>query len=308
MFQFKNIKEFAAYFSDERTCWDYLEKKCWKGEPVCPHCGSKKVYRTANYKMFKCGNKKGCNRKFTVLVGTVMENTKLPLSTWFLAIYLTTQHKKGISSLQLARDLGVTQRTSWFLLHRIREMVKPHSEIALSGQVQTDETYVKGLPSNRVRKQRIAIWKGERKDEAATIIGMVETDGRAVFKHVKNAHHHHVYPVMYQTIQDKQTVLVTDAHRIYNTIGEDYAAHIQLNHAHGEYFKDGFHTNSVEGAFSWFKKTIFGTYHWVSFKHMQKYCTMFSYRYSTRRFSEPLRFDTTMAQVKGRLTYNKLIS
>src|SRR5258706_1988646 len=98
MFKFKNIKELLAHFADEKTCWDYLEYKCWQGQPVCPHCGCTNVYRLSNYKQFKCGNVKGCDKKFTVLVGTVMENTKIPLSTWFAAIHLTSAHKKGISS------------------------------------------------------------------------------------------------------------------------------------------------------------------------------------------------------------------
>lgn len=122
MFKFKNVKQLLNYFADEKTCRDYLEQKRWSGKPVCPYCQSAKVYRLANGIHFKCGNKKTCDNKFSVTVGSIFENTKIPLSTWFAAIYLATYHKKGVSSLQLSRLLGITQKTAWFLLHRIREM------------------------------------------------------------------------------------------------------------------------------------------------------------------------------------------
>src|ERR1700730_5625053 len=115
MQQFKNLKELFSYFADERTCWDYLEKHIWNGKPVCPHCGSERVYRLSNYKQFKCGNKATCDKKFTVTVGTIYQNTRIPLVTWFAAVYLSACHKKGISSHQLGRDLSITQRTAWYL-------------------------------------------------------------------------------------------------------------------------------------------------------------------------------------------------
>src|ERR1700688_4603460 len=104
MQHFQNLPELIKHFSDQKTCLDYLEQQLWNGSPVCPHCGSTRVYRLANGKQFKCGNKKTCDKKFTVLVGTIYENTKISLSTWFAAIYILTAHKKGISSCQLARD------------------------------------------------------------------------------------------------------------------------------------------------------------------------------------------------------------
>src|SRR5688572_2719407 len=121
--EFKNLKDLFIKFSSEEICRNYLENQRWNGKPVCPYCKHDgKIYRIENGKRFKCGNPE-CYKKFSVTVGTIYENTKIPLSTWFGTMYLITAHKKGISSLQLHRDLGVTQKTAWFLLHRIREML-----------------------------------------------------------------------------------------------------------------------------------------------------------------------------------------
>ena len=309
MFQFKSLRELLAFFADEKTCWDYLEKQLWDGKPVCPHCGSTVVYRLANHKQFKCGNKKTCDKKFTVLVGTIYENTKLPLSVWFGAIYLSTQHKKGISSHQLARDFGITQRSAWFVLHRINKMIEVAATNAEFGEtVAIDETYVKGEAKNRTKYQRKRIADGERIDAPGIVLGIVEPKGNAILTVVKSAETHELEPAINKTVRNAETIIVTDGHVSYPAIGLNYKGHIIINHAMGEYVNAGYSTNAAEGAFSWFKRTIFGTHHFVSAKHLNRYCLIFSYRYNTRRFSEPMRFDTTMKQGKGRLKYADLVA
>src|SRR6185503_122363 len=176
MQDFKSLKDFMAYFSEEKTCLDYLEQQLWNGTPVCPHCGTTKVYRLANGKQFKCGNKKTCDRKFTVLKGTIYENTKIPLSTWFGALWILTAHKKGISSHQLARDLGVTQKTGWFLLHRIRLIMGDNSPEPLGQVVEVDETYVGGKFENMNRGRRKK-FQESGKDNKVAVMGMVQRGG-----------------------------------------------------------------------------------------------------------------------------------
>lgn len=305
MVQFKSLKDFMAYFKDEKTCWDYLESKCWQGNPICPHCGCTKVYRLSNYKQFKCGNYKGCDKKFTVLVGTVMENTKIPLTTWMASIYLFTSYKKGISSCQLSRTLGITQKSAWYLLHRIREMVKPQTQIELTGTVMADETYVKGLNKNRTYKQKKLIKEGKRLDRSSIVLGMVESNGNTVLKVIRTAEADSLHKGLDKTI-NKDALLVTDGHLAYRIVAQEYKGHIIINHSKGEYVNGIYSTNSIESVFSWFKRTIYGTYHFVSRKHMQRYCAMFSYRFNTRRFSDALRFETAMSKVQGGLTYKKL--
>lgn len=306
MFNFKSLNQLLSHFSDERVCWDYLEKQLWDGKPVCPHCGCTSVYRLANYKQFKCGNKATCDRKFTVTVGTVYENTKMPLSTWFAAIYLSTSHKKGISSCQLARDLGITQRSAWFLLHRVREMVKKATNIPLVNRVQVDETYIKGKAHNRTKRKRELISEGWIKDEPSVVLGMVDKNN-AVLRVVPSSEMENINPVINEVINEKGATLVTDGYVGYNSIGLTFGSHIVLNHSKGEFVKADFHTNSVEGVFSLFDRTVYGTYHNVSPKHLQRYCTLFAYRFNSRPLREDQRFDMTIKNSKARLKYADLI-
>lgn len=302
MQHFKNLKELMSYFSDEKTCLDYLEQQLWSGKPVCPHCGSEKVYRLANGKQFKCGNKKTCDRKFTVLKGTIYENTKIALSTWFAAIYLCTAHKKGISSCQLARDLGVTQKTAWFILHRIRLIMGDPRPVPLEYLVEVDETYVGGKFENMNRGRRKK-WQESGKDNKTPVMGLVQRDGKAKLKVIgkdsfKEVIRKHV---------DNTAVVVTDAHLSYVGLGEEFAGHESVNHSISEYKRDIFYTNTVEGFFSILKRGIYGIYHQVSPKHLHRYCEEFSHRYNTRKIKDVERFTETVQQSRGRLKYMDLI-
>jgi len=301
------MSNLVANFKDERTCYEFLEQRLWKGKPVCPYCGNTRVYRTADYRRFKCSDKKNCNNKFSVLVGSMFEGTKIPLSSWFAAIYIATAHKKGISSCQLARDLGITQKTSWFLMHRIREMIKPQTDITLDEQVQFDETYVKGKAKNRSNHKRKMIAQGFIEDKAAIVFGMV-TDKKAVFKVIPNTERDTIKPILKVTVPDENTLLVSDNATYYEGLELAYKGRVIVNHSFHEYAVAGYHTNTVEGAFSLFKRCIFGTYHWVSAKHLQRYCTLFAYRYNTRKLKEDSRFDYSFEHTQGRLKYKELIA
>lgn len=302
MQQFKNLKQVITYFSDEKVCLAYLEQQLWKGKPVCPHCGSAKVYRLANGKQFKCGNKKTCDRKFTVLVGSIFENTKVSLTTWMPAIYLCTSLKKGISSHQLARTLQVTQKTAWFILHRIRLMMGEPNPEPLEYLVEVDETYVGGKFDNMNRGRRKK-WQGKGVDNKVAVMGMVQRDGKARLKVIGNAS----FKEMVRQYVDTTAVIVTDAHLGYVGLKDEYARHEAVNHSESEYKRDIFYTNTVEGFFSQLKRGLIGTYHQVSPKHLHRYCDEFSNRYNTRKLKDPERFAQTIQQSKGRLTYADLI-
>ena len=139
--QFKNLAELTAYFPDDQSCRDYLEATRWNGKPVCPHCGNDAAYRLKDIRYYKC---KECRQQFTVLIGTIFEDTKIGLRDWFIAIYIFTSHKKGISSVQLAKDLGITQKSAWHLLHRIRHAFGSTEPETLENEVECDETYIGG--------------------------------------------------------------------------------------------------------------------------------------------------------------------
>src|SRR5216684_3197932 len=147
MKQFKNLKQLGARFTEEVTCRDYLEQIFWDGKPECPYCQyNEKIWRIEGGKRYKCAQ---CKKKFSIMVGTIFENSNIPLTTWFQAIYIITSHKKGISSIQLGKDLGVSQKAAWFMLHRIREMMKDKSPDRLKGTIEMDETYIGGRAKNK---------------------------------------------------------------------------------------------------------------------------------------------------------------
>ena len=302
MRDFKTLKQLFLHFAEEKTCLEYLEQQLWSGKPVCPHCGSERVYRLANGKQFKCGNKKTCDKKFNVLTGTIYENTKIPLSTWFGAIWLLTAHKKGISSHQLARDLGVTQKTGWFLLHRIRLIMGDPNPEPLECIVEVDETYCGGKFENMNRGRRKK-WQEAGKDNKTAVMGMVQRGGKAKLQVIGNDS---FKDVVRQNV-DTSAVVVTDSHLSYVGLAQEYEAHESVNHSIQEYKRGEFYTNTVEGIFSMFKRGVVGIYHQISAKHLFRYCDEFSSRYNTRKLKDSERFKITISQSKGRLTYAKLI-
>jgi transposase-like protein len=311
MKQFRNLMECINYFSDEKVAWDYFEGLRWDGKPVCPFCGTEKVYRLQkDYREFKCGNKKECDKKFTALKGSILESTKLPLSKWFAAIWLCTAHKKGVSSHQLAKDLGVTQKTGWFLWSRVREMMQNGMGIKLRNVVMVDEMYVKGKRGNKSIKIRKEIAAGIREDKEMVILGLHEFDGNVVYKHITNAEAKTIKEAITNTVEDKTTIIVTDSHKSYPSATKDYILHEVVNHSQGEYVNNaGFTTNGIESCFALFQRGIYGIYHHISEKHMQRYCHEFAYRFNNRKVKDGQRFSLTLTNqhLNGRLKYRVLI-
>lgn len=298
--KFKSLPQLLSHFSNENICIEYLEKQRWNGEPVCPFCGHKHIYRTN--RGFKCAN---CLKKFTVTVGTVFENSKIKLSLWFAAIYLCTAHKKGISSLQLHRDLGVTQKTAWFMLHRIREIMKTKAPEMLTGTIEADETFIGGKNKNRHEDKKVKASQGRSVKDKTPVLGLLD-DGKVNTTVIKDTKAKTLKPIITSMVK-KGSIIVTDEWKSYNKLSKDYQ-HKVVNHKENQYVKDGFTTNGIEGFWSLFKRGIYGIYHSASPKHLSKYCNEFSYRFNTRDICDVDRFSLSLTNVKGRLTYNQLIS
>ncbi len=313
MFQFKSITEFQRAFDTEDKCRAAFELIRWKGQPACVSCGSLAVYRLPNGKRFGCTD---CRKIFSVLVGTALENTKIPLTKWFYAMYICLNHKKGISSHQLARDLGVTQKTAWHILHRIREIVREKAPQMLQGTVEADETFFGGKASNKHSKERRAMFeKGTGYVHKTPVMGLVERGGNIVAFRIVEAKGEVMKPIV-RNVVDKSAMLVTDGFGGYKGLGKEYSKHIVINHANGIYgfevFEDGkftkYHTNTIEGFWSQMKRGVYGIYHQVSPKHINRYCDEFVFRYNTRKTTNDVRFFIGLEKAENcRLTYADLI-
>lgn len=305
--QFKNLQSLLDFFKDEETCKAYYEQKRWGGTVACPHCGSIKVYRTN--RGFKCGEKE-CHKKFSVTVGTIYENSKIGLRIWFAAMYLISTSKKGISSLQLAEQLGITQKTAWFLNHRIREMLKDDAKNKLSGMVEADETYVGGKNKNRHKDKKVPNSQWRSSSDKTPVVGLLQRDGTIRTFVVNNTDADTLHTIMGNNVSENST-LITDAYRSYNGLDARYT-HVTVKHEDGSYVVkiggEKFHTQNIENFWSIFKRGIIGIYHFVSAKHLHRYCNEFGYRYNERDLNGVEKFE--LAVQKGdnkRLKYNSLI-
>lgn len=302
--QFKNLQQLITFFKDEEVCKAYLEQQRWAGNVACPHCGSIKVYRTN--RGFKCGEKL-CAKKFSVTVGTIFENSKIKLQTWFAAMFLISTSKKGVSSLQLAGQLDITQKSAWFLLHRIREMLKEKSTEKFTGTVEIDETYVGGKNKNRHHNKKSKGMQGAQ--DKAMVIGVIERNGKVRTKVMPNTQLPTMRQVIYDNVETSAEV-ITDAHNSYKTLHEDnYTRHTIIKKEPFNYVTDRyFHTNNIEGYWAILKRGIYGIYHQVSPKHLQKYCDEFGYRFNTRTQTNIERFEDAVSKVSSaRITYKGLI-
>jgi len=305
---FKSLADFYDFFKDEQFCREYYESIRWNGNVACPHCGNEKVYRTN--RGFKCANSK-CYKKFSVTVGTIFENSKVPLRVWFAAMYLISTAKKGVSSIQISTQLGITQKTAWFVLHRIREMLKETTSTApLNGMVEVDETYVGGKNKNRHKDKKVKNSQGRASIDKTPVVGLIERGGRVLTFVAENTDSETLHQIIDNNVSN-EAIIVTDAYKSYVGLNKKYN-HVVVKHEDGGYVKKigahKFHTQNIENFWSVFKRGYVGIYHYMSKGHLHRYCTEFGYRYNTRELAPIERFEQVLSYVsKARLTYNDLI-
>ncbi len=298
-----SILDLINAFPDEQSCIDHLEILRWNGNVVSPFDASSKVYNCKGNK-YKCKNS---GKYFNVKTSTIFDNTKMPLQKWFLAIWLVTSHKKGISSLQLGRDLNITQKSAWFMLQRIRNCFGINKDEGLSGEVEIDETYVGGVSKNRkasIRKDKSEATLEHYKK--ATVFGMVQRSGEVRAMHVENASVASLLPVIFENIS-QEAKIYSDQHKSYSNLSRVYD-HKVVKHGQGEYVRGRVSTNTIESFWAILKRGIYGIYHFTSKKHLHLYVDEFVFRYNTRKGTESARFNLLLNNIENRITYKELIN
>ncbi len=287
-----------ARFHDDVAAREYLEATLWPNGPVCPKCGSiDDSYATKKPGLYRCAAKE-CRADFTVTVGTVFERSKIALHKWLLASFLLCSSKKGMSSHQLHRILGVTYKTAWFMTHRIREAMtcKPVGQLGSNGgTVEVDETYW---------GNKKPYGKGKRGGgDKMKVLSLVERNGSVRSFHIPNVTAKTLKPILKAQIA-KEANLMTDEFKSYVKIGKEFASHEAVCHSRGEYVRGTAHTNTVEGYFSLLKRGLIGTFHHVGEQHLQRYVKEFDFRYNHRKVSDAERTTSALRGIAGkRLMY-----
>lgn len=300
-----NLSQLAKYFSDEDAARALLEDMRWGKNPTCPHCGGLNPYRLVARKpgsktrkgLWKCSQ---CRKQFTVTVGTVFEDSRIPISKWLLAIHLIGSSKKGMSAHQIHRNLGISYKAAWFMMHRLRYAMKGGPLAGLmTGVVEVDETYI-GARNKRGTKRG----RPGPDSHKTPVVALVERGSgrvrafpmpRVTANNLREAVNAHVHP---------DATMMTDEFSAYKLVG--HADHRTVNHSQDEYVRGEVYTNTAEGFFSLLKRGINGVYHHVSRGHLNRYCDEFSFRYENRKVSDGERATRIVDGAEGkRLTFKQ---
>jgi transposase-like protein len=299
---FDSLISLISYFKNEKVCREYLIERRWGKQIACPHCGGMHCYVRGNGRIH-CND---CGSDFSVKVGTIFENTKLPLMKWFMAMYLISCHKKGISSLQLSRDINVTQKTAWFMLQKIRTLYA-QDKSELFGDVECDETYIGGKETNKHESKKVGGTQGRSTKTKSGVFGMVERNsGNIAAMRIPDSKANTLTSIINLYVK-KGSRIFTDEYIGYHSLkdSESYE-HLTVNHKDKEFVRDDSHTNTIEGFWCQLKRMVMGVYHFMSAKYLQRYIDEAVFRYNTCRDSEGERFRRMFDMSIGVVSYKRV--
>ncbi len=268
-----SLLELFALFPDQESARSYMESIRWPEGPRCPFCtedNERVAKRRGGY--YRC---KSCREDFTVRTGTVMERSHIPLQKWLYAMYMLVTSRKGVSSVELHTKLAITQKSAWFMLHRLREACRDRDN-PLSGIVEIDETYVGGKRKNMSNAKRAKI-SGRGTVGKAPVLGMRQRDGKVIAMPIKMTDKDTIQDIIFKHVQE-DTIIYTDEHGSYTGLDEEGYEHDTVNHSANEYVDGDVHTNSIEAVWAVFKRGLKGIYHHVSVKHLGRYVDEYAFR------------------------------
>ena len=293
-----NLITLMDRYSCNEKCRDTLEKIRWPYGVACLKCGTIGIPELPVGGKFQCA---ACRYQFSVTTGTIMHDSHLPIRTWFLAVYLMCVSKKGMSAHQLHRTLGVSYKTAWYLCHRIREAMgnDPLTGPTLVGVVEVDETLVGGKTRGKGRA-----YTGNK----TWVAGAIQRGGQIRVERVPNIRRYTLHGFIQRTIKDEAEAIYTDELKSYLGIADHDTRHEMVNHSAEQWVVGNVHTNSIEGVWSLFKRSIIGTFHKMSAKHLDRYLEELEWRFNNR--DNPNIFPDTLARIMntGNLTYRKLVA
>ena len=293
-----NLVSLIDRFPCDDKCRDFLEDIRWPHGPACTRCGDMNVFEIDRRNQWEC---RSCRYQFSVTSGTIMHDSHLPLRKWFLAIYMMCESKKGISANQVKRTLGITYKTAWYLCHRIREAMgnEPFEGPTLVGVVEVDETLVGGK-----RKGKGRAYKGNK----VWVAGAIQRGGKVRVERISDVKRHTIHAFIKRAVKDEAEAIYTDELKSYLGIVDHNTRHETVNHSEEQWVIGDVHTNSIEGVWSLFRRSLMGAFHKMSAKHLDRYLEELEWRFNNR--NNPNIFNDTLRRIMNTkpLEYRKLVA
>lgn len=301
--RFNSIFAVMNYFTSNKVCKAFLAEQRWgKGKAVCPYCGKTHTYKRKDGR-YICHD---CNKSFSATQGTIFHDSNISLVKWFVAMYLISSHKKGVSSHQLSRDINVTQKTAWYMLQKIRTLYKQPRAKSLEGVVEMDEMYLGGKEKWKHNSKRTKGTQGRSTKTKTPIFGMISREGNAVILKVHDTTSATLMPIIKAYVK-ANAHLFTDEGVMYKPLAKEGFVHNNCDHSIGNYVAEsGATTNCVEGFWSHFRRCIYGIYHQCSIKYLQQYIDEQTFRWNTRKCTEGERFEAMFSKAAKIVSYHDI--